>query len=270
MNHIFAAQTRQGTLRIFEVAQGNFAKLQAMKSLVDELTPNLRHDQARLDALARGDVSELKHKAPHNWLIEIDGVPAGLISFTYLEKANVGIAHNLAIRSRHRQFNFGSFRRMSEFLVYLAMQQLLSDASSLVSSDPVGLLVEAESSATTRDPQTQRRRDHLFNRYEEYGLIELPVSYHAPRDLVRTDIEPIIGQERPGFRPMRLGIFPHVPTAEILAPESLGRLLVAFLWHHYGLDQQHWAVMHGIASIVPESVEGNTIVSPKFEGAVLP
>ncbi len=70
----------------------------------------------------------------------------------------------LAILPEYRDFSFGSFSRLSEVVIYLAMQQLISDSSGRAVEEPAGLLIEVEMAATTSDLVVQRRREHFFRR----------------------------------------------------------------------------------------------------------
>ncbi|MCB0005575.1 MAG: hypothetical protein KDE04_03955 [Anaerolineales bacterium] len=249
-NHIFAAQTNQGTMRVFELAGAAGFKLAEMETLFNQLFPQYSHFVGRLRAIAAGDETECLFKRPHQWLVEIDDEPVGLINFTYSQRHNVGLGHNLAILPRLRRFNFGSFSRLSEILVYLAQQQLASDAGHAGAPEPAGLLVEVESPAATSDPVEQRRRQHLFARYQEYGAVEIPVCYFEPPGLIRADRpQEDVGWERLDFHPMELAIFPQRPAAELLTDGGIRNLVTAFLCDHYGLPTDHWAVTEALASI---------------------
>ena len=248
--HIFAAQTKQGIMRVFELAGESGFKMAEMEIVFDQLLSQYRHCLPHLRAVAAGMEQEWLYKRPHQWLVEINEEPAGLLNFTYSERHNVGLGHQLAILPSCRKFSFGSFSRLSEILVYLAQQQLASDASHAGAAEPAGLLMALESPAAASDPFEQRRREHLLARFQEYGAIDMPVCFSVPPGLIRSESpQKGVRWERQEFRPMDLVILPQRPTAELLTDGSVRNLITASLCDHYGLPNDHWAVTEALASI---------------------
>jgi hypothetical protein len=121
------------------------------------------------------------------------------------------------------------------------IQQLEMDASSHGSPPPVGLVVEVEVPSGTTDPALKKARLHLSQRYQEYGFIPLPVTYHEPAFVRTCENGQSLSQMIRTAEPMQLLMLPLRDQGH-LSPDLLGQVVDAFLIEHYGLPEDDWIV----------------------------
>jgi hypothetical protein len=177
----------------------------------------------------------------HQWLAEVAGNAAGLISFKYVPRRHLGLLVYLAVKPEYR-LPFNDIPcRLSEILLISALDQLRVDALQAGQPVPVHLAAEVEYS-------------ELLERYRHYGCVEFPVEYYEPP----TSFDP--GTYRPdqdtgfdAYRPMHLGVFPAQGVAVDSLDQNLLRdVLFAFYVEHYGLPEDHWTMQRALQRFMQE------------------
>jgi hypothetical protein len=229
-------------LTIHDISGGNVEHLEAMLDLMKALFPQYVYNLPRVRQRAYQAPDADARCINHQWLAEVDGHAAGLISFKYVHAYNLGLLVYLAVKPEYRLPFEDVPCRLSEILLISALDQLQIDAQQSGRRGPVHLAAEVE-------------YPELVERYKHYGFVELPVEYHEPP----TSYEP--GTFRPemeagadAYRPMYLGIFPaRGATVDPADGDTLRSVLLAFYVEHYGLPEDHWAIQRALQTFCQES-----------------
>jgi GNAT superfamily N-acetyltransferase len=229
---------RRDRAAVYELlGSGDEARIEAMLGLYQRLFPQYQHYVQRMRRRARFGNELREGHVVHYWLVEVDGQPAGIRTFRYVRKRHCGLAHALAVAPEFRDEQVGG-RRLSVFLIYECLAQVIRDSSANGGAPALGIVNEVE---------THRLMEH----YERNGLIQLPLKYKEPIFLPEVE-----GRSRADelslvkFSPMRIGFLPN-PNAriEIYSREMLVNFILAFLTDHYGLPETHPVVLDTLNSI---------------------
>jgi hypothetical protein len=219
------------------VGSGDDQKLEAMLGLYARLFPQYRHYVPRMRRRAQLAGENRKGHVVHYWLIEVDGRPAGLRTFRYVHDRRCGLAHALAVEPAFREFMVED-RRLAVFVIYECLAQVVRDAQERGDVPVLGMVNEVEP-------------DRLMEHYIRNGLVQLPLNY----------VEPIFPPEVPGrsrleelaitrFSHMHMGFLPN-PEAKVTeySREMITDFVKAFLVDHYGLPEEHPAILEVIETI---------------------
>lgn len=219
-------------LVIHEIIAGNTALLDDFLSVFVELFPQYSYRTDRLTETANHppDVNPLFIE--HQWLVEVYGKPAAMTTFKYLPQRNLGIGVHLAIRPEFRDFNYGSFSRLSEIIIEETREQIVTDAETLGHPIPPGYVIEVV------EPK-------LISRYSEYGFVSFDIPYHEPtiseknKAFVHYDDQ----TDLLDFHPAVLGLIPiRNQQIDLKDPALLNNAINAFLIDYYELEEDHWVV----------------------------
>ena len=173
-------ETPQGYLCIHDVVDNNVECLDALLDLYRELFPQYSAALPRVREKALLPANVDPRCVRHQWVITCNEHPAGLASFKLVLRQNLGICLSIGIRPAYRSMIWQNYHRLSDFLIQQMVKQLEMDASCHGKPPPVGLVVEVETASGTTDPVLKKTRLHLAERYQEYGFVPLPVTYHEP------------------------------------------------------------------------------------------
>ncbi len=171
-------ETPKGDLYIYDVIDNNIKYLDVLLGLYRELFPEYISAPPRVHEKAFLPANVDPRFIRHQWVVMWNEFPAGLASFKFAIQQNLGFCLSIGIRPAYRSFAWGGYRRMSDFLIGQMVKQLEIDAASSGCPMPLGLVVEIEMAENTADPVLKKSRVHLFERYQEYGFIHLPVKCH--------------------------------------------------------------------------------------------
>jgi hypothetical protein len=228
----------EGNVAVYDVLNSGDAKrIESLLGLYENLFPQYRGYIPRMRRRAQFASEHRAGQVVHYWLVEVDGQSAGLRTFRYINHRNVGLAHALAIDPSFRETRVQG-KRLSVFLIYECLAQILRDAVEKGAPPPLGMVNEVE-------------LERLMEHYTRNGLIQLPIQY----------LEPIFPPEVEGrsraeelaettFSPMRMGFLPnpHVKI-EKYTHEMIEEFALAFLVDHYGLPMEHPIVLRILESI---------------------
>jgi hypothetical protein len=219
------------------LGSGDEERIEKMLGLYQKLFPQYQHYVPRMRRRAQFGNEHREGHVVHYWLIEVDGQPAGIRTFRYIRNRHCGLAHSLAVDPKFREVRVMG-RRLAVFIIYECLAQIIKDAKQLGDPPVLGMVNEVEP-------------DHLMEHYIRNGLVQLPLKY----------AEPIFPPEVPGrsrleelaithFSPMHMGFLPN-PEIKI---DKYNRKLItdfvnAFLVDHYGLPEDHPAVLDVIQTI---------------------
>jgi hypothetical protein len=219
------------------LGSGDEERIEKMLGLYQKLFPQYQHYVPRMRRRAQFGNEHREGHVVHYWLIEVDGQPAGIRTFRYVRNRHCGLAHSLAVDPKFREVRVMG-RRLAVFIIYECLAQIIKDAKQLGDPPVLGMVNEVEP-------------DHLMEHYIRNGLVQLPLKY----------AEPIFPPEVPGrsrleelaithFSPMHMGFLPN-PEIKI---DKYNRKLItdfvnAFLVDHYGLPEDHPAVLDVIQTI---------------------
>jgi hypothetical protein len=229
-----------GNIKIWSLlGSGDTLRIEAMLRLYAELLPRYAHYIPRLRRRTEwGEERRLGHIV-HYWLLEVDGEPAALHTFRYVQKRRVGLSHALAVKPAFRN-EYVCWQPLSMYLLHACLEQVLVDAKALGEESTYGVVSEVEPS-------------HLMDRYMENGILELPLAY----------VKPVFPAEQPGrpraeeialthFVPMFLGILPDASKSiPFYTSDLIANFALAFLIDHYGLPIEHREVQSVLSSIPP-------------------
>jgi hypothetical protein len=219
------------------LGSGDSPRLEAMLGLYESLFPQYAHYVPRMRQRAAFGPVRRPGQVVHYWLAEVDGRPAGLRTFRFVESRRVGLAHSLAVDPAFREVQVNG-RRLSMFLIQACLEQVIEDARESGTGPALGMVNEVDST-------------RLMEHYKRNGIRELPLRY----------VEPIFPGSQPGrsaaeelalvrFEPMILGFLPN-PQVNVNRYDR--PLLVdfssAFLIDHYGLPAAHPQVQAVLNSI---------------------
>lgn len=230
--------TEKDNIAIYELlGSGDDKRIESMLGLYEKLFPQYQHYVKRMRRRVQFENEHRAGNLVHYWLIEVDGVPAGLRTFRYVRHRHCGLAHALAIHPNFREMLVDD-KKLSVFVIYECLAQIIRDAKENGDLPVLGMVNEVETS-------------RLMEHYERNGLIQLPLRY----------VEPIFPPEEDGrsradelaqikFSPMHMGFLPN-PEIKIEAytGEMIADFVFAFLVDHYGLPENHPVVLEVLNSI---------------------
>src|SRR5689334_16658761 len=219
------------------LGSGDTDRIEKMLGLYAKLFPQYQHYVPRMRRRAQFGNEHRPGHIVHYWLIEVNGQPAGLRTFRYVRDRRCGLAHALAVDPAFRDVMVDG-RRLSVFIIYECLAQVIEDAHERGDPPIFGMVNEVEP-------------DRLMEHYIRNGLVQLPLKY----------VEPIFPPELEGrsrleelaitrFSYMHMGFLPN-PEIKI---DKYNRKLItdfvkAFLVDHYGLPEDHPAVLDVIQTI---------------------
>lgn len=241
----------KGDLKVIDVIDQQVEYLQELLDLYLELFPQYASALPRIRQRASLPANIDPRFIRHQWLVRLNGKPAGLVSFRLALDRGFGLCMSIAIRPTYRSIAWGGYKRVSDFLLRQMIQQMKLDAIKYKCS-LLGVLVEVEHPDGAKDPATKRARSNLIARYQEYGFFPLPITYFEPGYVRTADVqgsEPDIARQATSMQLcMR-----HLPDSDKMALsqiEMLNRAIDALLIDHYELEESHWIVQEARASIV--------------------
>lgn len=244
-------ETPKGDLHIHDVIDNNVECLDALQDLYRELFPQYISALPRVRQKALLPANADPRFVRHQWVVLWNGHPAGLASFKFAIQQNVGICLSIAIRPAYRSLAWDDYRRFSHFLIRQMVKQLEVDATLSGSPAPLGLVVEIEMASSAIDLASKKSRQHLLERYREYGFLPLPVAYHEPASVRGNGDAQSLSLPVKDGQPMHLFMLPLQVGADINLSQydMLERVIGALLVDHYGLAENHWIVQHARKSI---------------------
>jgi len=229
---------QEGKVAIFDLlGSGDHERIESLLELYARLFPKYQHYVPRMKRRAEFGNEHRAGHIVHYWLIEVDGNPAGLRTFRYVRDRHCGLAHALAVDPAYREVIVRE-KRLALYIIYECLHQVIQDAKQRMDSPPLGIVNEVE-------PQ------RLMEHYICNGLVQLPVQY----------VEPIFPPEAKSrnreeelaitkFSPMNLGFLPNPQVKlEKYTREMISGFVSAFLVDHYGLPQDHPAVIEVLETI---------------------
>lgn len=212
-------------------------KTEAMLGLYTRLFPQYQHYVARMRRRVQFGSEHRNGHVVHYWLIEVNGQPAGLRTFRYVRARHCGLAHALAVDPLFRERKVAG-QRLAVYIIYECLAQVVRDAKARGDAPVLGIVNEVEP-------------DRLMEHYMRNGLVQLPLTY----------VEPIFPLEVAGrsrldelastrFSGMHMGFLPN-PEANVkeYSREMIADFVKAFLVDHYGLPEEHPAVLEVIETI---------------------
>ncbi len=227
-----------GNVAIYELlGSDDMERIEKMLGLYAKLFPQYQHYVPRMRRRSQfGNEHRVGHIV-HYWLVEVDGQPAGLRTFRYVRGRRCGLAHSLAVDPAFREV-MADNHRLAVFIIYECLNQIVRDAKERGDLPLYGMVNEVEPS-------------RLMEHYVNNGLVQLPLKY----------VEPIFPPEVEGrshleemanirFSPMHIGFLPN-PEMNIqkYTCEMISNFVKAFLVDHYGLPEEHPAVLEVLESI---------------------
>jgi len=227
-----------GNVAIYELlGSDDMERIEKMLGLYAKLFPQYQHYVPRMRRRSQfGNEHRVGHIV-HYWLVEVDGQPAGLRTFRYVRGRRCGLAHSLAVDPAFREV-MADDHRLAVFIIYECLNQIVRDARERGDLPLYGMVNEVEPS-------------RLMEHYVNNGLVQLPLKY----------VEPIFPPEVEGrshleemanirFSPMHIGFLPN-PEMNIqkYTCEMISNFVKAFLVDHYGLPEEHPAVLEVLDSI---------------------
>jgi hypothetical protein len=219
------------------LGSGDEERIEKMLGLYEKLFPQYQHYVPRMRRRAKFGNEYREGHILHYWLVEVDGQPAGIRTFRYIRDRHCGLAHSLAVDPNFRHVRVMG-KRLAVFIIYECLAQIIRDAQERGDPPVLGMVNEVEP-------------DHLMEHYIRNGLVQLPLKYAEP--IFPPEVE---GRSRleelaiTHFSPMHMGFLPN-PEIKI---EKYNRKLItdfvkAFLIDHYGLPEDHPAVLDVVQTI---------------------
>ena len=245
---IFFFEIPDGDLYIYDVtADKNVEHLDALLDLYCNLFPQYFPALPRVDQMALLSEPFNPRVIRHRWLVTFNGSPAGLVSFEFAIRHNLGLCLSIGVLPAYRSLAWDGYRRLSDFLIQQMIKQLEVDAKNNGYSELAGVVVELEMAENTPDPVLKKSRLNLFNRYQEYGFLPLDVNYHEPAFVRTYEKMPTSSAKAV---PMQLCILPTI-NGRIYPSrlEMLNQVIDALLVDHYGLPESDWIVQKARDSI---------------------
>jgi hypothetical protein len=231
---------RSGNVAIYELlGSGDTERIEKMLELYAKLFPQYQHYVPRMRRRSQFENEHREGHIVHYWLVEVDGQPAALRTFRYVRSRHCGLAHSLAVDPAFREV-IADDHRLAVFIIYECLNQVIRDAKERGDLPVYGMVNEVEPS-------------RLMEHYIHNGLVQLPLKY----------VEPIFPSEVEGrsrleelantrFSPMHIGFLPNPEVkVEKYTCEMISNFVKAFLVDHYGLPEQHPAVLEVIETINP-------------------
>ena len=230
--------TQQGNIAIYElIGSSDDQRIEAMLELYEKLFPQYQHYVPRMRRRAKFENEHRAGNIVHYWLIEVDGVPAGLRTFRYVRERRCGLAHALAVDPKFRDCLVGG-KKLAVFLIYECLHQIMRDAKESGDQPVLGMVNEVEP-------------DRLMEHYTRNGLIQLPLKYVEPifppevESRSRADELALIE-----FSPMYMGFLPNPEVKiESYTQAMITDFVLAFLVDHYGLPENHPVIIEVLNSI---------------------
>lgn len=229
---------REGEVAIYDLlGSGDNERIESMLGLYARLFPQYRHYVPRMRRRAEFGNEHRPGHVVHYWLVEVGGKPAGLRTFRYVRDRHCGLAHALAIDPGFREVCVHD-KRLAVYVIYECLNQVIRDARERKDEPPLGMVNEVEP-------------DRLMEHYMRNGLVQLPLNY----------VEPIFPPEVPGrsrleelaitrFSHMHMGFLPNPDVGlQNYSHAMLTDFASAFLVDHYGLPEDHPAVLEVLETI---------------------
>lgn len=229
---------RVGNVAVYELlGSGDTDRIEKMLGLYAKLFPQYQHYVPRMRRRAQFCNEHRKGHIVHYWLIEVDGQPAGLRTFRYVRDRHCGLAHSLAVDPAFREVMVAD-QRLAVFIIYECLAQVIQDAKERGDLPVYGMVNEVEP-------------HRLMEHYIRNGLVQLPLKYAEP--IFPPEVE---GRSRSEelestrFSPMHIGFLPN-PEAKVekYTCEMIADFVKAFLVDHYGLPEEHPAVLAVLETI---------------------
>ena len=227
---------RNGPVAIYELTGGaDPARLEALLAIYQEQFPQYAHYAPRIRRRAPQPSAHDPRFLLHYWLVELDGQPVALRMFRTVRPRRCGLAHALAVRPAFREVEVCG-RRLSEFIIFQCLSQVIADAQALGDPPAYGMVNEVDS-------------PRLMEHYRQMGILELPAHYAEPI-FPPEGAQPAAEPPALTFHPMILGFLPAPGFDSAAAdPAIVADFIRAFLVDHYGLPEDHPAVQQAIQSI---------------------
>ena len=229
---------QEGNVAIFDLlGSGDYKRIEAMLGLYTKLFPKYQHYVPRMRRRAEFGNEHRSGHIVHYWLIEVDGQPAGLRTFRYVRDRHCGLAHALGVDPAFREVCVLN-KRLAVYIIYECLAQVIQDAKQRMDTPPLGIVNEVEP-------------DRLMEHYMRNGLVQLPLKY----------VEPIFPPEVEGrsrleelaithFSHMHMGFLPNPEVKmEKYTHAMISDFALAFLVDHYGLPEEHPAVLEVLETI---------------------
>lgn len=229
---------KAGNVAIYELlGSGDTERIEKMLGLYARLFPQYQHYVPRMRRRSQFGNEHREGHIVHYWLIEVDGQPAGLRTFRYVRDRHCGLAHSLAVDPAFREVIVAD-QRLAVFIIYECLAQVIRDANERGDLPLYGMVNEVEPS-------------RLMEHYMHNGLVQLSLKYVEP--IFPPEIE---GRSRADeianirFSPMHIGFLPNPDVkVERYTCEMITNFVKAFLVDHYGLPEEHPAVLEVIETI---------------------
>lgn len=213
-------------VQLYDLIGGNTEKLDAFLRLFRETFPQYAQTAPRLAEKAARPANANPRFIAHQWLLEIDGVPAGLCSFKYSPFRHLGMVVFISVapQFRHEQLDG---KRISEWLIANCTEQIRQDARRLGRPAPDGLVLEVEP-------------PRLVERYRQFGFVTLPVDYWEPIFLQPRQGSAPTDLDRVSFQPRFLGAFPiGVSSSALLTRAFQERVIAMLACDHYQIAPEY-------------------------------
>ena len=230
--------TQVGNVAIYDLlGSGDEERIENMLGLYKRLFPQYQHYVPRMRRRAQFENEHRQGHVLHYWLAEVDGKPAGIRTFRYIRNRHCGLAHSLAVDPKFREVQV-SDKRLAVFIIYECLAQIIRDAKESGDSPALGMVNEVEPA-------------HLMEHYIRNGLVQLPLKYaepiFPPEVAGRSRLEELAITR---FSPMHMGFLPS-PEIKIekYTREMITDFVEAFLIDHYGLPDDHPAVLEVVETI---------------------
>lgn len=229
---------QEGNVAIYDlIGSGDDERIESMLGLYAKLFPQYQHYVPRMRRRAKFRNEHRPGHVVHYWLVEVDGQPAGLRTFRYIREKHCGLAHALAVDPAFREVHVLD-KRLAVYLIYECLAQIVRDAKDRKDVLPLGIVNEVEP-------------DRLMEHYKHNGLLQLPLKY----------VEPIFPPEVEGrsrledlaitrFSHMHMGFLPNTDAkVDKYTHAMISDFVLAFLVDHYGLPEEHPAVLEVLETI---------------------
>lgn len=133
-----------GNVAIYDLlGSADSERVEKMLELYARLFPQYQHYVPRMRRRAQFENEHRPGHVVHYWLVEVDGVPAGLRTFRYIRGRHCGVAHALAVDPKFRTVMVGD-KRLAVFVIYECLAQIIRDAQEKGDTPPLGMVNEVE------------------------------------------------------------------------------------------------------------------------------
>lgn len=151
--------------------------------------------------------------AVHQWVLSVDGTPAGLLLFDTNLARRIGVSHYVSLTALASRLVLEG-RRPLEWLYRCALEQVAQD---LGTAGSLGCVGEAS--------------DDRVRLFEWLGMRRLPLAYREPSEGVRW-----LGPDTPTKAMNLMWLPPTAAAADELQSAAADAGAAAFLLDHYGFD----------------------------------